>query len=689
MGAVLIQTEQAGHPDRGNRGCRVELNIGTGREMLRHNLAGWDGELHIRFAFAAEHLSGNIMLLRVADEQGGTICSCSLNPQQGILMLTGTGNEALNAEYEKQRPWICTELVLDESKQIAEIYHDGIKSAEAAWDFSLENVGTVELGCCEKEYAATGHVDLDEWVIAAEKIGLVDPGTASGQADDGRHWLVLYRRNDEDSLAFALRCHSQYGIPLCNLLGLTVSSEETIDESDALLIVDEINNHLADPAIHNVIAGYWLSYGFPTLVQGGAGVRTLADVLHEQLGSATTFPVSCPDVNSQAARLAAVPAVFTADAPTLQDSISVLDRGTGLNNGEMIPVAETGIILDFGDDPPMAETVAAMQGSGAVVAVMGDQDSNINISSHAFLFREGSGTVNAGYPENAGGVMVLAAAVNPASVSFQTLRDDIDDTFAARVRKAGYAAVIAHVTPPAEAQPDPVKLVQNIIKGETLAWSIYEALQQYSPSMIIAGDPLLHLPVDQSALEILISGTEPTAGVRVTARLSPFAESYVLPVEERPADGEDILLAVRKVDAAGRPATVSAWRKMRRRGDELLLLPGPVLYPDGAEWLPARNGTEVNITLLLPQPPKLMDIAEITLQRMLADGSISDIIIESAADLPAFITRKTTLQPDSQQFRWLLRHTSGVLINTTWSGAVTPVDKDMTLTGIAITGISS
>ncbi len=192
-----------------------------------------------------------------------------------------------------------------------------------------------------------------------------------------------------------------------------------------------------------------------------------------------------------------------------------------------------------------------------------------------------------------------------------------------------------------------------------------------------------------SAAQVLLADGEATTNQRVAATLAGDATQLELPPEHRPADGADVLVAVRFVDRDGRPATLSRWRRLRRVGGALHALPAPPLFPLHADWLPRVRGATAEVALLLPARPGLLGYGGVALERCDAGGEVATVCAFATEDLGATVCTSCELAAGEQRFRWRLTTHLEDEVLTPWSAAVKATTVSATFEGVTIGGRTS
>ncbi len=191
-------------------------------------------------------------------------------------------------------------------------------------------------------------------------------------------------------------------------------------------------------------------------------------------------------------------------------------------------------------------------------------------------------------------------------------------------------------------------------------------------------------PSSISALEVLLADGEPTTNVRLATTLPADATAFELPAPHRPAEGEEVLVAVRLVDGEDRPAAVSRWRRLRRVGEALRPMPPRPLHPRRADWPVRIVADAAELVLCLPAPPLRLGCSSVKLQRREESGALIELLSLDAGDLPAVIVRRVNLIAGGQRFRWVLVLPLGDRAVGPWSADVQPTDFAASFDGVSL-----
>lgn len=356
MSHILTASTAAAFPDRPGAlglGLRADLSSGSSEGFVQHAVADPGDVLHIRFMLQPGDAAGGLaVLLGAIDDDGTPIAQLVLDLDAGVLLLEPSDALAEQVDLPAGLSWQCIELALDRAADRLTLWINGLQRATLdtplAWADSL----TLRLGPEHRSVSATGALGFDEWIIADGYIGPVLVEPVSPYADDPARWLVIYNRDDADSVAFAAAYRAARGVPFANLLGLPLASAETIDAAGYGELVLAIRDYLQRHGLDEQVMGLLLGFGVPGYADfaTGLGVEAIGALLHRDSETAwptvnanagDTLPtrVSLGDLGGD--RLTA-----RIDAPDLTAALALLGRATQVSNAGLGTGDDVRLYLD-------------------------------------------------------------------------------------------------------------------------------------------------------------------------------------------------------------------------------------------------------------------------------------------------------------------------------------------------------
>lgn len=335
-GAALTQDVAASFPDRGDVGMLLTMSSGAGEHYIEHDLGAEQDPLYVRLMLGLGTASGGAVTFgRCLDDGAVETLSASLDADTGALTVDLAGGDQLLGTLHPNMPWHCVEILV--SATTATLWINGVAIMTKTGSYGALASQTVRIGCITKDTATIGALYLDEWIMSTTYIGPVVIEPSSAFPSDPTRWLVLYNRDDDDSVTWAEHYRSVRSVPYANLVSLSVSTYELITDVDATTIKAAVSDYLTDNRLDANVVGILIGYGFPG-VAAGPPVRSLASmlaVLDDNTEAANTRYQSgvvgtddLPDRSS----LLIVPPYYVAEmnAPSLADAMDLDDRADAL-----------------------------------------------------------------------------------------------------------------------------------------------------------------------------------------------------------------------------------------------------------------------------------------------------------------------------------------------------------------------
>ncbi len=440
----------------------------------------------------------------------------------------------------------------------------------------------------------------------------------SEYADDPARWLVVYNRDDADSTAWAEWYEVERGIPRANMLGLTLPTDESISESEFVLMRGEIADYLEERELGGQVIGILCGHGIPgSYVRGDGVLESIAGQLHRIDGSTGEFG------NGLAPQFAGA----TLDRPTMEmlggnrltaridgedvvSSQEITNRAKTLETEGLVgdandPGAEAKIWLDpYG---PVGGVFASRQGemvawaSGLArqrlrlpleLSADGDPVSNVaftSIEHDGFYFGWEEGVPPSGFFDAVGGKRVFAMQLGINHSTGDTLRDDEAGNWVTEALKEGYAGSGGSTR---SISSGAVLRVEPFMEALRLGWTLGEAWYVASPvlrsGLMLVGDPFLNMSFPKGGWNVYgpaksigeIDYSGPTVMLREVEReLALGSENMLL-------DGEAGVYIVRHVDDKGREERGLRHVKVKREGDFYRSVPVELAFPRVGGWSP-------------------------------------------------------------------------------------------------------
>jgi hypothetical protein len=190
--------------------------------------------------------------------------------------------------------------------------------------------------------------------------------------------------------------------------------------------------------------------------------------------------------------------------------------------------------------------------------------------------------------------------------------------------------------------------------------------------------------------ETILLTARPDGARCATVHLLPGQPTAAeIPVDARPEDGGELIVAVQVRDADGRAASVSRWSRLRRVGESLVDAPPMPLWPRRAGWALRSDGGGANAALVLHRPAARMGAERIELERAMEDGGSDTPWAEDERLDAAVFSATFDLLEGTQRLRWIITTSDGMQRRTPWSRAVSRTDDAWSVPSHSFGGQSS
>ena len=698
MSVTVSQAPIAAFPDAtsADAGLQVHCDPGTAGQYLTLPMPAAPAT-HLRLMWHPAAMTGDggaVVFAGGFDAAGRPCWSLRHDVNAHRLRLEANGTATLTADLPAAAMWHSIEVRHDPNAATLTWWIDGLPLGAATLPPDATACTHGWVGGLHKASATTGEFRLDDVVTADAYVGPVFRSPAGDHAGDPARWLVIYNAADPDSVAWARTYRETRDVPHMNLLGLHLSTDETIDFDTYLTQILEpveafFSRHLAMPEVMGLLLGYRVP-GYvvhPTLnrrVAVSALLQTLAthpDVVGNPL--ATLEPGDRP----QAGAMQGVRFTARIDAPTFDAATRLTTRALA---AAATPLASTDRVFiqpatTAGGEPYPVRLTAWAAGAEAqqlrtAVEVDLDAAASPADADTAVVWGFGPPQVPDGYfgvsrdaldatQVQASDRRVFAGQWHAAGLGEVSLRRALPGSWVERALAAGYAAAAAGTSEFSESDlPHASPFFAALRRGWTLAeaWGVCKALLRSGLELV--GDPLLTVAFPRAGWDVIgpMTGATPVPPEVPTARLPARIHQFQLGATLRHAAGESAWYAVRRVDATGRSeAGFTPLRITHNAGVAVAALPRPV-WPDHDDWSPRLVDGRLSTQLHLPAgcDPAASVAIEWHDDRGGPPREVPwdrhDLIVPLDAAVPATPTR----------FRWRLRGVGGSIVDTPWSRPV-------------------
>lgn len=681
-----VQTSDHAHPDSpGDTALGLGLAVATGNtgRQFSINVASLPDPVHTRVTIRPDALTaGSVTVLRAMDANERPVAWLRVHSDRTLTLHSSTATTAAIA-LPAPLPWFTIELGINTASSTIEAHIDGVLASSTTIPPG-ESVARFDLGAVDCRNAS-GQIYFDDWVIADAAIGPLLVAPNSDHADDPARWLVVYRRDQPESVAWADAYRQARAVPLGNLLGLVTPDEEVVDTSAYDQLRAAIGDRLGVGHLADQLMGVLLGPGIPGLVDV-LGDGTLAWPLATGL-QANTDPVELvvnplgngtlerPTHGSLVGHL--ITARIDGDAP-LTHALAQFAALNPLGSTEPRPL----LYIDPYGDPDLDNTHTQATESWAksvearslglttrLTTPQARSFKSLNNDAIYFGYEAGPPTSAFFGSSSTRRMFVQAEMLQPP---LQTLRTDRQTHWSGTALDAGYAVSATATSPYSPSfAPQPDRLFPALRAGWTVGEAWHVAQPVLGNSFQLIGDPLT-------------TASLPKDGYRVYGPAASLAEAMNTPPSDAlpagadgwaPAedwlwrDGEGVL-AITSVDASGREnRVVEAIRLTRRATGYAVPMTRPV-WPRKSNW-----PLDENRTARIVWDCQLRDcsIARVALERQEFGGAIDvETEVDATRVRSYFLEHQVSDISAGSRWRWRLTDGSEASLTTPWSRWVEP-----------------
>ncbi len=694
MGVTLTQSHDAGFADRPGSitptGLRAVLELGDDGQSLGHAFPTPIGKMHVRCLMRRISLAGGaVVVCRGFDAAGREAFRASLDDAQTLSIQAADG-VVLSATL---RPivwaeWDCIEFGFDATAGTATLWVNGIEADQHAGLASSFAVADVAFGVPQKHHDATGELHLDEWMMGDGYLGPVLVTPHSDHADDPARWLVVYNAADADAQTWAEAYRTARGIPHANLLGLSLSLDESISLAEYTAMLNQIETYLDLNALRPQVMGLLLGYRVPGYVDNdvlnqkhpiGSLLHTAADTF-----GAAVNPVAqvSPPARPTTTTLAGVRLTARLDAPTLSDALALSQRAQAFDTTPL--TAADQLLFDpIPRQPPLEvwsdQTMAwysnlDRQRLRLNTRLSGDPvsqpDANFAfIEQDAIYWGWGRAEPATGFFGSHAGPRALCVQLRQPDVAATTLRSATPTHWIDRALDAGYAAAIAASQPTSASDlPNPTRFFAALRQGWTLAeaWLVSQAYVR--SGMYLVGDPLLTLRLPRAGWDVFgpLARSEDLNHAEPIAALPADANQLTLDPSHTPSEDSAGQYLVRRVDHWGRSEASFQPLSLGQKFSTAAIPPPYVAWPWHDRWNISTKDGNPKAQLMFVGRPRLLNLERLELLNDQNDSPLSvafdhhEVCVESRVPLTATFTR----------YRWRLTAPGGLTRLTPWSAPI-------------------
>jgi len=701
-GVTVIYQDLAGaFPDRpiggGGTGMLVSLVSGIGGQNIQHGVLGAADVLHARVLVnLGTATGGSVAVMRGVDVLDREIWSVWLDPDMGVVTVNlGTG-QSLTATFVASIPWHCVELGIDTVGGTAGLWINGVNLDQISGPMGLLVTACVQLGGVFKDQDATGQLYLDEWKMDSSYIGPVTIDPVSPYADDPARWLVIYNRDVADSVAWAESYRQARGVPLANLVGLSLDTAEVINSSDYSVLRAAIQEYLTENHPDDQVMGILLGYRVPGYVDlAGIGVLDSIAALLYDLGTVPGFNPLAADgvpIRPTKSNVAGMRLTARIDGADLTQSQAIVNRASTLITNGVGDGAKTTIWLDPYTTPGSVidPHIASMVNWASSVDRMrtrlplelsadSDPQQEVQfdqIQDDGFFWGWAQPTPPVNFFAASGGDRVFCFQLEHVNATAPTVRSVSASNWLEAALDAGYAAAAGSGRQfSSTAIPFVRPFFEALRQGWTLAEAWFVSLHAPGEGLFLLGDPLMTVRLPQAGWDIFgpldrledIKPDTPALAVR-DDELSVGLSSAL-----QPSIGSESVYLIRHVDVAGRSEAGTSVVRVVNLNNQAAVPPLRPIWPDVDGWPVWVEDRLVMLTLVWDRPVRDCRVETVELHGQV-DGVASQVLeVFSPDPLERQLQTQRPLPAISARYHWRIRAANGAEFDTPWSAIVKPV----------------
>lgn len=265
-GVDVVQSSTAKHADAVlGEGMLVTMNSGEiGSGYIEYNYGSELASIAVGVAIdIQDNVTGSFTAMQGRDGANAQAWSVVINTATNSILFSIDGQSQYHFYNNLQR-WLHIEVVI--TPTAASMWVNGvIVDTETISDVNTQRV---RVGAISTGTIASGDLYYDHLVIASAQIGPYAKTPALPLLSDPARWLVIYNLDDDDSIDWAYWYANHRRVPICNLLGLSLPTTETLTTAERDALETAINTYLTT---HNMthVCGLILGYKVPAVLSDG------------------------------------------------------------------------------------------------------------------------------------------------------------------------------------------------------------------------------------------------------------------------------------------------------------------------------------------------------------------------------------------------------------------------------------
>lgn len=653
---------------------------------------------HVRLAFDMSTMTvGRTTLMQARDTAGETLWRVWYDTDfQQLSAITPAGDQLSVTLPSPAIQWHTFELAFDANSDQWSLRLDGRHVNAITLPSTPRSLAALQLGPNSRGETASGSFNLDELIVADVAIGPVVKTPSSEHADDPARWLVLYNINAADADQWAQAYRDLRDVPYANLVGLDVSTDETIHAAAYLDLEQQVTDYISENHLTTQILGLLCGYGVPGYADlyGNGNQYAVASLLHNPIGTTggATNPIHDPTANLTRPDITSLNGCFLTarlDAPSLTAANDHLTRIAQRAAFSDFEATQARLFIDphTSADPQTVAWIAETANWATSVDAMNlgllreitthgatPAESDFDtINGDAMFFGYSSGHAPAfNAPTGPRWVAVEAYANNTSTYS---LRRTTPATWLENALAVGYLAVgSSSVSQSLDDLPTARTFFEALRRGWTVAEAWMLALPTLRYAAHLVGDPLMTIQTPRQGWSLrgpltamhALNASEPNVRTPESQRTLDRLELAT------PAADEEGLYVLGRFDDSERETIAARPLRMTLHDASLVESPTHAFWPSQASWSPVRKDGQLHFELHLARTFRRANVQTVTLEAI----TNNDVIATIASLTPDPRARRCDLTQSvptsTRRYRWQLVSPKGATFSGPWSQAVEP-----------------
>ena len=689
---IITQGQFASAPNLDTTlGCRVSFTPGLGTAYYTHDtgqsLMSWHYSTLVRFA---DTFSGDINFISLRSIDDSVILDIKYLSLTNQLEFTPINNPAISIPFDHPTDWHQLEFSYENSTQQFIVYINGQSASISTLDLNGKIFEKIILGCTYKSNDTTGHIDIDHAIINNQYIGTRFPKPLSSHADAPSRWLLVYNKDNEDSLIFAKYYLETRGLSYANLLGLSLPTDETITHSQYQAMRDQIYLYLSNNDDKKQIMGIFLGYGVPGYYN--QSTYTHSTSAHLQTSQADQQIIHNTSYNSEKITR---PTLETSkykkmtaqiDAPTLNEALEMLDKAKVISekknpqhnpNAKIYLDTHTGsqnsaLFSDF-EAWTKEDAITPLNTTIKLNDSQSENDEFTTISSDDFFF----GTTNIitappeGFFSQPSGRRIFAFQFNNNLITASSLRTPNPNQWLPKSINQGYASgagtsgIISLSS---------VTNIPRFLEALSQDWSLAEAWHVACPTLrdklFLIGDPLMKVSFPKACTKIYQTTLNNTSLIKT---LQPHIKSFTIPSNLHPTATQDNSYLITQTDYLGIENTAThANIKISTHNNKCIISEEKPIWPNTSNWPFSTENNQYLLSLHFINITRKTNITQIQLIRMNQNQTETIIYKITPTNNQNIFSYAYNFTQEQICFKWEITYASGYA-HTTPTSSLTQV----------------